>query len=325
MAKIIRLIKSFFRLLLPVCILLVVAFAAAAVWLVHGTAQPPRAAYLVTPEKYGRFSPRGARVTEETWTNSDGTSAHGWLLRGAENSPAVILLHRYGTDRSYVLDLGVKINEAANFTILMPDQRAHGENPSVKYASFGGCETTDALSAVEFVRSLKSDNQNNLVGQNIGFYGVEMGALAALSAAAKDESITALALDSVPQNSDELLTAAINRQFPFASSLTSKLAAKGTYLYFYDGCYKRDSMCDLADSVRNRQVLLLAGQDAPDFQTSTAKLSKCFPNSTKVESKTELNPSGYSITNAPLEQSELYDRRVIDFFKENLVNAAVKQ
>ncbi|MGI8641498.1 MAG: hypothetical protein ACR2MG_16330 [Pyrinomonadaceae bacterium] len=325
MAKITRLFKSFFRLLLPVVILLILAFAAAAVWLVHKTAHPPQNSYLVTPEKYGRFSTRGAQVTEETWTNGDGTSARGWLLRGAENAPAVIMLHRYGADRSYVLDLGIKINEATNFTILMPEQRGHGENASINFTSFGGCEADDALSAIKFVRSLKTDSQTTLVGQSIGFYGVEMGAIAALSTAAKDESIKALVLDSVPLNSDELLASAISQRFPFASLLTSKIAAKGTYLYFYDGCYKRDSMCDLIKSIEHRQVLLLAGSDAPDFQASTAKLSKCFPGETKVEAKTDLSPSGYGITNASLEQSEAYDRKVIDFFKETLFNKDVPQ
>ncbi|CAN5447414.1 hypothetical protein BH20ACI1_BH20ACI1_27280 [soil metagenome] len=318
MTKIIRLLKSFFRLLLPVVILLILAFGAAAVWLVHETAHPPQTAYLVTPEKYGRFSTRGASITEETWTNSDGTSARGWLLRGAENAPAVIMLHRYGADRSYVLDLGIKINEATNFTILMPEQRGHGLNPTVETTTFGGCEIDDAISAIEFVRSLKTDGQTNLVGQNIGFYGVEMGAIAALSAAVKDENVKSLVLDSVPTNSDELLASVVGQRFPFASALTSQIAAQGTYLYFYDGCYKRDSMCNLAKSISNRQVLLLAGADAPDFQASTAKLSKCFPSETKVTAKTDFNVSGYGITNASLEQSESYNRKVIDFFRETL-------
>lgn len=318
MSKIIRLFKSFFRLLLPVVILITLAFGAAAVWLVQETAHPPQSAYLVTPEKYGRFSTRGASITEETWTNGDGTAARGWLLRGSENAPAVVIFHSYGTDRSYNLDLGIKLNETTNFTVLMPEQRGHGANPSVKTTTFGGCETGDAISAIEFVRTLKVDGQTELVGQNIGLYGVEMGALAALSAAAENENIKSLVLDSVPSNSDQLLASVISQRFPFASSMTSKIAAQGTYLYFYDGCYKRDSMCDLAKSVSNRQVLLLAGADAPDFQASTEKLSKCFPSQTKTAAKTDFNLSGYRITNASLEQSESYNRKVIDFFRETL-------
>lgn len=318
MAKTTRLFKSFSRLLLPVVILFVLAVIAGSIYLVYKTAHPPKTAYLVTPEKYGRLSARGAQVTDETWTNRDGTSARGWLLRGAENAPAVILLHRYGADRSHVLDLGVKINEATNFTILMPDQRGHAQNPSVKFTSFGGCETEDVHSAIDYLRGLKTENQLVLVGQDIGIYGVEMGALAALSVAAANENVKALALDSVPSDANDVLASAIDKRYPFASSVTSKFAQLGTFFYFYDGCYRRNSLCDAAKSVSNRQVLLLAGMDAPKFQTSTANISKCFPSTTKVEAKTDLNPSGFSLTNASLEQSAAYDQRVIEFFKTAL-------
>lgn len=320
MAKTTRLFKSFSRLLLPVVILFVLAVIAGSVFLVYKTAQPPKTAYLVTPEKYGRLSARGAQVTDETWTNRDGTSARGWLLRGAENAPAVILLHRYGADRSHILDLGVKINEATNFTILMPDQRGHAQNPLVRQTSFGGCETEDVYAAIDYLRGLKTETQMVLVGQDIGIYGVEMGALAALSVAAANENVKALALDSVPSDANDVLATAIDKRYPFASSVTSKFAQLGTFFYFYDGCYKRNSMCDAAKSVSNRQVLLLAGMDTPKFQTSTIDIGKCFPQSTKVEVKTDLNPSGFSLTNASLEQSAAYDQRVIEFFKTALLN-----
>ena len=317
MPKIKRLFKSFYRLLLPVIILLPLALLAAAVWLVYQTARPSQAAYLVTPEQYGRLSARGAKVTEEAWTNRDGTQARGWLLKGTEDSPAVLFLHAYGADRSHVLDLGVKLNEATNFTVLIPDQRGHGLNSPIKDSTFGGCEASDAASAIEFLRGLKNENQTALVGRSIGIYGVEMGALTALTAA-KDETIKALALDSVPSDSDALMSSIIGKRFPFASSITSSIAGLGTRLYFYDGCYNRDSACAAAKLISNRKVLLLAGSDAPDFQASTAKLSKCFSSATAIEAKTDLNPSGYGMTNASIEQTTLYSQRVIDFFKQNL-------
>jgi pimeloyl-ACP methyl ester carboxylesterase len=320
MAQTKRLVKSFYRLLLPVVILLILVVIVASILLVHTASNPPQANYLVTPEKYGQFSTRGARVTDETWNNRDNSQSRGWLLKGSENAPAVILLHRYGADRSHVLDLAIKLNEATNFTVLMPDERGHGINPKVAASSFGGCESDDALAAIEFLRGLKSDNQSNLVGPDIGFYGVEMGALAALSAASKDPSIKAVALDSVPSESSVVLSSAIEKRFPFASSITSALANIGTPLYFYNGCYRRDGACDTAKSISNRQVLLLAGLDAPNLQDSTTKLSRCFPITSKTETKTDLNPSGYGLANASLEQSRTYDLRVIEFFKNALGN-----
>src|SRR5262249_39830836 len=151
MYKVKRLIRSLFRLVFPVVALLIVTTVAASVWLVHKASHVKPVAYLVTPAKYALLSSRGAQVTDEKWNNRDGTPARGWLLRGAENSPAVILLHKFGADRSYELNLGVKLSEATNFTVLMPDLRGHGESPDVEVSAFGGHEADDTLAAVEFL------------------------------------------------------------------------------------------------------------------------------------------------------------------------------
>ena len=318
MAKAKRLFKSFYRLLFPIVLLAVVAVGGASVWLVNEASQPRTSTYLVTPEKYGQLSSRGAQVTEEKWTNSDGSPARGWLLRGAPGAPAVILLHKFEDDRSHVLNLGVKLSEATNFTVFMPDQRAHGENPAVKQSSFGGCEADDVSAAINFLRGLKSPDQLPMVGKDIGIYGLELGALAALSTASSDPSVKALVLDSIPADSDGMLAVAVEHRFPFASVVTSKFASLGTYGYYYNGCYKRVTSCEMAKTLANRDVMLLGGVDEADLQESTSKLSKCFLPSSTVDVKTDLSPSGYSIINASLELSQAYDQRVIDYFRQSL-------
>lgn len=318
MAKTKRLVKSFYRLLFPVALLVFVAVVAASVWLVYETSHPATAAYLVTPEKYGLLSSRGAQITEEAWTTRDGATARGWLLLGTSNAPAVILLHKYGADRSHVLNLGVKLSEATNFTVLMPDQRAHGQNPSVLETSFGGCEGDDVSAAISFLRTLKSPEQVPLVGPQIGIYGVELGALAGLSTASADQSVKALVLDSVPADSDGLLSQAVAKRFPFATSVTSKFAALGTYPYYYNGCYKRVLSCDMAKTIADRDVMLLAGVDESMYQDSTSRLSKCFFPTSRLAVNTNLSPSGFSIINASIELSQAYDQRVIDHFRQSL-------
>lgn len=321
MAKTAHLLRSFTRLLLPVVLLVVVAVAAGAVWLVYTTARPTRTRYLVTPDKYGQLSTRAAQVTEETWPNRDGSSTRGWLLRGTDGSPAVVLLHKYGADRSYVLNLGVKLNESTNFTVLMPDQRGHGENPSIQNASFGGCETEDAVAAIEFLRNLKTPTQIALINKDkVGIFGVELGAIVAVATAAEDPSIKAVAVDSAPVDSDGVLKESVNRRYPFASFATARLAQLGTRIYFFDGCYQREPVCQTARKIENRNILLLAGVDAPDFQDSTSKLGKCFAGNNRIDSKTDLSPSGFSIINSSMEQSETYDQRLIDFFRTSLGN-----
>jgi pimeloyl-ACP methyl ester carboxylesterase len=212
----------------------------------------------------------------------------------------------------------VKLNEATNFTILMPDQRGHGQNPSVNYTSFGSCEADDALSAIQFLRNLKTPEQLPVVGKEIGIYGLEMGGLAGLMAATQDDSIKALALDSVPASTEVMVASTVEKRYPFGSAVTSKFAQYGTRPYFYQGCYRGETSCESAKQLAGRKVLLLGGLDAPDFQESTSKLSKCFPAGASVESRTDLSPSGFSIINASLELSEAYDQRVIDFFRQAL-------
>src|SRR3979490_3365900 len=134
-----RVIKAF----LPIVLVILVAFSAVTVWIVNVIPKPRRAAYVVTPQTFSRVTGPLLKATDVTWPNHDGTQARGWLLRGAEGSPSVILLRRYGADRSWLLNLAVKLNETTNLTVLWPDLRGHGENPPGNWGLFGTIEGDD--------------------------------------------------------------------------------------------------------------------------------------------------------------------------------------
>src|SRR5262245_60458377 len=132
-----RIGKKLLKSLLPIVLVLALALVVSIGSIVYSVTRPPRRAYLVTPQGLSQISAIASRVVDESWTNRDGTKARGWLLRGAEGAPAVIFLHRYGADRSWLFNLGLKLNEAADFTVLWPDLRGHGENPPVNATTFG--------------------------------------------------------------------------------------------------------------------------------------------------------------------------------------------
>jgi pimeloyl-ACP methyl ester carboxylesterase len=308
-----RIIRAF----LPVILLLALALAAVTGWLVYGATRPPRQEYLVTPERFTQLSGPGLKATEETWANRDGTRARGWLLRGGEGAPAVILLHRYGADRSWLLNLGVKLNETANFTILWPDLRGHGLNPPVNWTSFGTRETEDTLAAIDYLRSLKTSQNRPLVGTAVGLYGVEMGAYTGLQAAARSQEIRALALDSVPNASNDILNNAVRDRTGMDNQFVHWLARTGMRIYFMGG-YSDAPSCAAAASLPDRQVLLLASKDTPQLYGSTVALARCFPQGARVELQSELPVSGFNLRLATGEQAEVYDRRVIDFLDKAL-------
>lgn len=308
-----RLVKSF----LPIALVIVLAVVGVLSFIVYCVSRPAKRAYVVTPESFSRISGRAIKVTDEAWPTLDGRRSRGWLLRGAEGAPAVVLLHRYGGDRSWLFNLGVKINETTNFTILWPDLRGHGESPLISWSSLGGREGDDLKAALGFLRGLKSENQKTLVNESFGVYGVELGAYSALKAARNESQIKVLVLDSVTSSSDELLRTAVSSCAGIDNSLlqfSSRFAMK-TYLM---GSYEAGSTCEFAQLTNDQRVLLLSGNDAGALRDATASLQKCFRNPGNVEVRTDLPLSGFSLPSATGEQGEAYDRIVIEFFARNL-------
>lgn len=303
---------------LPVILLLALAAGGLSAWLIYGATRLPRRAYLITPDKFSQLSARGLRTTEEGWLNHDGTSARGWLIRGREGAPAVLLFHHYGADRSWLFNLGVKLNETTDMTVLLPDARGHGENPPVETTSFGAKEGEDAVAAIEHLQTLRTAQGQPLIGDAYGVFGVEMGAYQALYAAQKNPKVRSLALDSVPDTPDDVLRAAVKAHTGFDNDAFQLLARAGARLYFF-GDYRNDSACTTAESLSNRQILLLSGQDAGPLHGQTQILAKCFPSSSTVEALTELPLTGLTLASASPEQGEGYDRRVIEFFDRTLL------
>lgn len=312
-----RLGKKLFKSFLPILLVLVLACVVALASIVHGITRPPRQPYLVTPQSFSQISGSALKVTDENWRNRDGTAARGWLLRGTEGAPAVVFLHRYGGDRSWLFNLGIKLNEANGFTILWPDLRGHGLKPPVTTSTFGMKEGDDLLAALDFLRGLKGSNREHLTADVFGVYGVELGAYAAMRGAVQDSTLRVLVLDSVPRSSDELINAGVSDHIGVANNVVLSVARFATKVYFM-GRYQNEWSCRLATDLKNPRVLLLAGTDDGYLRDSTAAVQRCFQNPANVEAKLDLPLTGFNLPSATGEQGESYDRPVIDFFAKNL-------
>lgn len=308
-----RLIKSF----LPIVLVIGLAVVGSLSYIIYCVTRPEKRPYVVTPESFTQISGRALKVTDETWTSADGRRNRGWLLKGTAGAPAVVLLHRYGGDRSWLFNLGVKINETTNFTILWPDLRGHGVDPLVRWSSLGASEADDVVAALAFLRTLKSEKQQNLVGDLFGIYGVELGAYTALKAASYENQIKVLVLDSISGSPNQLLDSAVSDCVGINNSLVQFFTRTVMKVYLL-GRFNNVESCDIARTLSGSRVLLLSGADAGPLRESTAALQGCFATSENVEFRTDLPLSGFSLPSATGEQGEAYDRIVIDFFDRNL-------
>jgi pimeloyl-ACP methyl ester carboxylesterase len=311
-----RLIKRVIKAFLPIALIIVVAVIGVSGWIVRVITRPPRTAYLVTPQTFSKVTGPVLDATDVTWNNHDGTKARGWLIRGAEGAPAVVLLHRYGADRSWLLNLAVKLNETTKFTVLWPDLRGHGENPPVNWSLFGTVEGDDATAAIDYLHTLKTSTGKAQVSGKIGMYGVELGAYAALNAAKLYPEVRALALDSAPASPDDLVRDATSGRAGMNNSVLHKLALWGVKVYSL-GKFRNTTACDLAGALRDERVLLLTGPEGDPWRASTIELPRCFLGGS-AELKKDLPLTAMNLPSATGEQEEAYDRPVIDFFDKAL-------
>src|SRR5436190_20345704 len=176
-----RVLKTF----LPIVLVILVVAVLISGWLVYGITRPPRAAYRMTPQSFSTLTSPVVKAADVKWKNHDGSDARGWLITGTDGAPAVILLHGYGADRSWLLNLAYKLNETTNFTVLWPDLRGHGENPPVNWTSFGALEGDDVTAAIDYLHTLKTIGGKRQIGSRVGVYGIGLGGYAALDAATR--------------------------------------------------------------------------------------------------------------------------------------------
>jgi uncharacterized protein len=306
-----RILKTF----LPIVLVIALVFVAIGVWLVRSITRPPRTAYLVTPQSFSRVTGPMLQAQDVSWKNHDGTPARGWLIRGAEGAPAVILLHGYGADRSWLLNLAVKTNETTNFTVLWPDLRGHGENPPVNATTFGTVEGDDVTAAIDYLKTLKTPSGAPQIGPRIGLYGIELGAYAALDAGKRDPNISALALDSIPASPDDLVRAALKSRTGMNNGVFQFLARTALSVYSM-GKYVSTPSCDLAGAIKGPRVLILAGGESDPWRRMTLDTASCF--NPRPEIKRDLPLTGASLPTSTGQQEEAYDRPLIEFLDKAL-------
>src|SRR5512141_1988955 len=164
-------VGRFLRTVLPALLLLgggvLLGFGIVVYRLTHPGAVPE----LVNPATYMLTS------TEASWLVAAGPQLSGWWIPGTKGAPAIILVPGSSMDRSDALSLAASLHQKG-FGVLTFDLRGGGAAPK-RANSFGLKETADVLSALDYAKSRPGVDAGRL-----GLWGVDIGARAALDAAA---------------------------------------------------------------------------------------------------------------------------------------------
>jgi len=120
---------------------------------------------------------------------TDGVWLSGWKIARDPQQPWIILCHGLGANKADMLDIAAALAQAG-YNLLAFDFRAHGESQG-RTTSFGWVEQRDLGGALAFL-----GKQPDVPDRPYGILGISMGGAVAITVAARDERLGAIAVDS---------------------------------------------------------------------------------------------------------------------------------
>lgn len=140
-------------------------------------------------------------------TSFDKLQLRAWLIfPHSPNYRTIILLHGMHLNGAFFLYHAIEFCKLG-YTVLLPDHRAHGESDG-KYCTFGKKEKEDLKCWV--------DELTHREMQQIGVLGISLGGIIGLQAAAEDDRIKALAVQSPYTALSDIIVWSIQKQPFFA-------------------------------------------------------------------------------------------------------------
>ncbi len=125
-----------------------------------------------------------------TLTTADGLELAAWYVPALKpGAPTILLCHGFLTDTKWSMLRMVPWLHQAGYNVMLFDFRGHGGSDR-KPATIGRDEALDVLAALDWL-------EEEGVADRVGGVGMSMGAAALVNAAAQDDRLDALVLDSL--------------------------------------------------------------------------------------------------------------------------------
>lgn len=195
----------------------------------------------------------GLRAETVRFRATDGVSLEGWKISGDVAKPWIILCHGVGSNRSDVLDIAAGL-QRDGFNLFLFDFRGHGGSAG-RTTSFGWLEQRDLEGALAFL-----GQQPDVPARPYGIYGISMGAAVALTVAARDERLGAVAADSPYTDLGDSLGRHMRLMYP-VPRVPFQWFVLATYRLRFGVWPDRVSPATAARALGTRRLLLIQGAD----------------------------------------------------------------
>lgn len=228
---------------------IVLFIVALSFFLVYVNTHPPKYQLHVPPSVYQ------TEYEDVAFLTTDGVALKGWLVKPVylgRRSPAIILCHGVGANKSDFTELAVSLVRRGYFVLLF-DFRAHGESGGNR-TSLGYHEQKDIAAARDYIGS-----RREIDGKRIGIYGFSLGGATAVLAAANTNAFAAVVADSAFTSLRDQARNAITEFYHLPAFPFLPIAVLGYTLYFQTSV---DSVSPVAEIVKISPVpvLIIAGE-----------------------------------------------------------------
>jgi dipeptidyl aminopeptidase/acylaminoacyl peptidase len=271
--------------------------------LVYANTHPPRYPLNIPPSDYGQPFERVSFVSE------DGLTLAGWLIkpdRSGKKTPAVILCHGLGSNKSDFTDLAVFLAQRG-YLVLTFDFRAHGDSEGAR-TSLGYHEQKDVRAALHFLSSRPEVDQGR-----IGIFGFSLGGSTAILAAAETRKFRAVVADSAFTSLRDQARQAITGYYHLPAFPFVDLSVLGYELYFQTRV-RNIGPEFVIGAISPAPVLLIAGEGDDMIPAENGR--RLYQAAQEPKELWNIPVGGHGGTIAAAGNE--YNKRVADFFDNHM-------
>ncbi len=306
-------VQKFIVILLSISGILAFTYASVSIGLAMILAYRPQVPITRTPSYLG-LSYRDVAFP----SRGDHLLVRGWFIPGVlpngqlTTERTIIMVHGMHTNRATILDLSGALARQG-LGVLAFDMRGHGESPPAPLGG-GYSEQRDVLGAVDFLRAGPLPYPELGRPCAIGGWGISLGGVALLYAAAQEPAIEALVIDSAYSSMESLIKHAFGSAFIFIPG--TRVIAQ--LLYGID--YYTVRPVDVVAKIAPRPILFIqGGTDNDVLPSNMAELAKAASAAPGAHVQTWLvSYTGH--IEAYYTMKDTYINRLVTFFTIGLVS-----